>query len=201
MAAISIFPRTESNRLSVERRQPSTNLIAWLPKKDMEHLEWVAMGRRLGAIGRGSQWWMGDWLLYGVSKWGEKYVEASKITGYDVGSLRNMASLASQFDSSRRRDKLTWSHHAAVASLDPDEQDHWLDRAAALRLSVADLRIELRAARRGCKQPSDSENDLSCDPIELDRIVCPNCGHTVPLSTHPGRREAAQNPSRATSTP
>ena len=204
MAECSTRPPTESNRLtgsnglpgadrlagskrlSVKPRRPSFNLIAWLPKHDMEHPEWVAAGRRLGAIGRGSQWWMGDWLRYGAGKWGEKYVEASKITGYDVGSLRNMASLSAQFDLSRRRDNLTWCHHAAVASLDGDEQDYWLDRAVTLRLSVADLRIELRTARRGREQAAENESDLSHEAPQAGGIVCPNCGHKVSLSTHPG---------------
>ena len=79
---------------------------------------------------------------------GEKYVEAAKITGYDVRSLANMASLAGCFEVSRRRDNLTWSHHAVVAALDPEEQNRWLDVAATQRLSVADMRIELRSTER-----------------------------------------------------
>jgi hypothetical protein len=182
MATVSVRPNTQPDRFSVERRRSSFNLTAWLPGEDMGHPEWVASGRRLGAIGRGAQWWLGDWLLYGAAKWGEKYVEASKITGYDVGSLRNMASLASQFDSSRRRDNLTWGHHAAIASLDPGEQEHWLDRAIALRLSVADLRIELRAARRGHRETAESQS-LPRHTSAADGVVCPNCGHTMTLST------------------
>ena len=96
-----------------------------------------------------------------------------------------MASLASQFDLSRRRDKLTWCHHAAVASLEPAEQDHWFDRVTALRLSVADLRIELRSARRTPKPLADSDDDSACDPAVVDGIVCPNCGNMVPFPTGP----------------
>jgi hypothetical protein len=165
------------------QRASSLTRVGWAPKSDIEHSEWIATGRRLGAIERSSQWWIGDWLIYGAAKWGEKYVEAAKITGYDVGSLRNMASLASQFDLSRRRDNLTWCHHAAVAGLEPDKQDYWLDRAIALGFSVADLRIELRSARRGPKQVADSDDDPPCDSTELDGVVCPKCGTTVPLPT------------------
>ncbi len=100
----------------------------------MEYPEWIEMGRYLGTLGRNSQWWVGDWLLYARGKWGEMYAEAVKITGYDYGSLRNIASVAQEFDLSRRRDKLSYSHHAAVAGLAPDEQDHWLDRAAAAEM-------------------------------------------------------------------
>jgi hypothetical protein len=119
-----------------------------VPRGELEYPEWVAVGHRLGAVGRSSQWWVGDWLRYGTARWGEKYVEAARITGYDGGSLRNLAWMASQFDLSRRRDNLTWSHHAAVAGLDREEQEAWLDRAGVDRLSVNDLRIEVRSSLR-----------------------------------------------------
>lgn len=133
-------------------------LVGWRPPNArMERPEWVAVGRRLGRISRCSQWWLGDWLRFGSAKWGEKYVEAARITGYDVRSLANMASIATAFDVSRRRENLTWSHHAVVVALDPEEQDRWLDRASAERLSVADLRIELRSAERHSAKAADRE--------------------------------------------
>lgn len=170
-----------SSRDAVERRAPrQLSKVAWSPAGDMDHAAWVAAGRQLGRVGRGSQWWIGDWLRYGGGKWGEKYVEASKITGYAIGSLRNMASLASQFDLSRRRDNLTWEHHAAVAGLEPQEQEMWLDQAVALKLSVADLRIEIRSARRSQDQlASESEGSKDTGP---SGFICPNCGQVIPAS-------------------
>jgi hypothetical protein len=178
MAVLTTCETPGSERATPPRKD-APSLIAWSPKAELEHPEWVLMGRRLSAIARSSQWWIGDWLLYGAMKWGEKYVEASRITGYDVGSLRNMASLASQFDPSRRRDDLTWCHHAAVASLDCGEQDHWLERASALRLSVADLRIELRAARREHTVLADSDTELPAASAERAPVICPNCGYAL----------------------
>jgi hypothetical protein len=145
----------------------------------MEHRDWVAAGRRLGAIGRVSQWWVGDWIHYGNSKWGEKYAEAARITGYDVASLRNMASVATRFDLSLRSDKLTWSHHVLLASLEPDEQRYWLDRASQERFSVNDLRIELRSAGRNSKPTGAGHPDAA--PISTKRLICPHCGGEVPL--------------------
>ena len=155
-------------------------LVGWVPPDDhMDHPQWVAVGRRLGGISRTNQWWIGDWLLYGTAKWGEKYVEAAKITGYDVRSLANMASLAGCFEMSRRRDNLTWSHHAVVAALDPDEQDRWLDLATAERLSVADLRIELRSTER---QRGTQERPYA-EPTQegVSGFICPRCGYRVSL--------------------
>jgi hypothetical protein len=159
----------------------------------MDHPQWVAVGRRLGGISRTNQWWLGDWLLYGAAKWGEKYVEAAKITGYDVRSLANIASLAGCFEMSRRRDNLTRSHHAVVAALDPDEQDRWLDLATAERLSVADLRIELRSTehRRSAQERTHAEStkeDVSSN------FVCPRCGYRVPLGPTGAVSAAAEEP-------
>lgn len=149
--------------------------VAWVPRGDLGQAEWLATGRRLGAIGRCSQWWVGDWIRYGSSRWGEKYAEAARITGYDVASLRNMAWVASQFDLSLRSDKLTWSHHVLLAPLEADEKRHWLDRAVEERLSVADLRIELRGRRQGSAGRQDKDGDKAAE----HGVVCPNCGHEM----------------------
>jgi hypothetical protein len=159
-------------------RRPGSGLskIAWAPQRDLEHADWLATGRRLGAIGRCSQWWIGDWVRYGTARWGEKYAEAARVTGYDVASLRNMAWVASRFDLSLRNDKLTWSHHVLLAPLEPEEQRRWLRRASDERLSVADLRLELRGLREGDSKPSQTAVAVRDGG---DVAVCPHCGHSL----------------------
>jgi hypothetical protein len=153
--------------------------VAWEPRAKMEHAEWIAAGRRLGAIGRCSQWWIGDWVRYGNSKWGEKYVEAARVTGYDVASLRNMVWVASRFDLSLRSDTLTWSHHVLLAPLEPEEQRQWLKRANEERFSVADLRIELRSSQRNSETPEPVEISSVVDPTATGEMMCPRCGHKL----------------------
>jgi hypothetical protein len=147
--------------------------VAWEAQSSLGRAEWLATGRRLGMIGRCSQWWIGDWIRYGNAKWGEKYAEAARVTGYDVASLRNMAWVASRFDVSLRSDKLSWSHHVLLAPLEPDEQRYWLERAAEERFSVTDLRQALRGLREGASEaPAESAVANHHDPA-----VCPRCGH------------------------
>jgi hypothetical protein len=164
----------EDDQGSVRRATSAISKVAWLPQGELGQAEWLATGRRLGAIGRCSQWWIGDWIRYGTSRWGEKYAEAARVTGYDVASLRNMAWVASQFNLSLRSDKLTWSHHVLLAPLDSDKQRYWLERADAERLSVADLRLELRG--RG-KRPAKEQAAKAAE--EGAEVVCPNCGHKL----------------------
>lgn len=160
-------------------RSASVSKTAWIPEDGMEHADWIMAGRRLGAIGRCSQWWVGDWIRYGNAKWGEKYVEAARVTGYDVASLRNMAWVASRFDLSLRSDTLTWSHHVLLAPLGVDEQRYWLERASEKRFSVADLRIELKG-RRTKAERTDSAESAAGEPCAM---VCPKCGHTMVEAT------------------
>ncbi len=149
---------------------------------DMGLAEWSAVGRRFGEIGRCSQWWLGDWIHYGNAKFGERYSRAVKLTGYDVQSLMNMVYVASRFEIYRRRENLSWSHHSALAPLERDSQEYWLSRALAEKLSVADLRVELRTRRRALKQ-SVPDDEPPGSPRAADTLVCPTCGGAVPL--HP----------------
>jgi hypothetical protein len=156
---------------------PST--VAWTAPASMDKPAWIRSGRRLGALGRISNWLIGDWVREGVARWGERYAEASKITGFDPHSLRNMAYVASRFDMSLRRDNLTWSHHALIAALERDEQVQWLDRATELKWSVADLRTMMRAdARKGA-----DANASACASSQV--VNCPHCGQELPMTIFP----------------
>jgi hypothetical protein len=166
-------------KANVRRSSGALSKIAWVPQGDVGHSDWLATGRRLGAIGRCSQWWIGDWVRYGTAKWGEKYAEAARVTGYDTASLRNMAWVAARFDPSLRNDQLTWSHHVLLAPLDVEAQREWLRRASDERLSVADLRLELRALRKGDRK---SSGDDAVGGDRGDAVVCPHCGHSLQSS-------------------
>jgi hypothetical protein len=161
------------------------SVVGWTPQGDLQPQEWIAAGRRMGTISRCSQWWIGDWIRYGTRKWGEKYVQASRITGYDVASLRNIAWVSAQFDVSLRSDKLSWSHHALLAPLEAEEKVFWLERASTERLSVADLRTELRAWQAGdggAESPPEEPPENG-----RDTLICPKCGHELEVPSDGGR--------------
>jgi len=154
--------------------------VAWVVNTDLDLADWVSAGRNLGAMSRCSQWWLGDWIRYGNTKFGERYARAASITGYDAQTLMNMVYVASRFDISRRRENLSWSHHEALASLDEQAQEYWLDHAGESRLSVSDLRLELRAARKRFRQEKEEEGGQeSADRYEADALVCPHCGEKI----------------------
>jgi hypothetical protein len=167
--------------------QPSARLtnVGWTPVREIELHEWLDQGRRFGAMGRGAGWWIGDWLNYGNLRYGERYARAARITGYDAQTLMNMVYVASRFEISRRREMLTFSHHAEVAALLPAEQDRWLERAERERLSVHCFREELRCAT-GPTRKREADRSASAGPGSAHRatslddsaaFVCPKCGH------------------------
>lgn len=115
--------------------------------------EWEDAGNRLRLINRACQWWWGDWLNYGERAYGEKYTQALETSEYEEKTLRTTSWVARQIGMSRRRDILSFSHHAEVASLEATEQDAWLDKAVANEWGVHELRRELREWRRPRFEP------------------------------------------------
>lgn len=108
--------------------------------------EWVDVGRRVGVHADASLWWLGDWLAYGKRRYGKSYKRGIELTGLEYQTLRNYATVARRFELSRRRDTLSFHHHAEVCALPDDEQDRWLDRAEAEGWSRNELRRRLRRA-------------------------------------------------------
>jgi hypothetical protein len=167
------------------RCSPVLTETSWSPRQELTLTEWLRNGRCLGSVGRASGWWIGDWSRYGSARFGEKYAVAARLTGYDVQSLMNMAYVASRFEISRRREKLSFSHHAELAALVPEKQERWLDEAEAEGLSVRALRARLRRSARPPEQlrasrPAPDTHVSAEDERQHTgsaEVVCPQCGH------------------------
>ncbi|MFC4374170.1 hypothetical protein ACFO5K_08625 [Nocardia halotolerans] len=178
----------------------SVSAVAWEPVAAIHCEEWLRHGEKLGTIGRAAAWWIGDWVNFGNVKFGEKYSRAARITGYDVQSLMNMAYVASRFSTGRRRERLSWSHHAEVAALPEADQDRWLRHADESKLSVRGLREALRTERRKAAARSrdgDSAIVSPADPADQDvpdpKPTCPNCGFHL-KDSETGVLEAGHGP-------
>ena len=148
----------------------SITAVSWSASESLDFAEWIGYGRRLGLMSRGAQWWIGDWLRFGNIQYRGRYMNASKVTGYDTQTLMNLSYVAARIEVSRRREKLSWSHHAEVAALPPEEQDRWLEFAESERLSVRSLRAHLRfRASHAQSEPTSGDSE--------GEVLCPRCGH------------------------
>lgn len=106
--------------------------------------DWMNVGGVLHRMESGMQFNIGDWFNMGERRWGDKYRSAAITTGYQEKTLREYSYVCRSVDLSIRMDKVSFGHHQAVASLDPETQRYWLDYAAENGLSVAKLRAAMR---------------------------------------------------------
>jgi hypothetical protein len=109
---------------------------------------WALTGARLCELTSASAWWLGDWLVYGERTFGKRYELALRSAPLSYQTLRNYAWVARRFPASRRRDTLSFQHHAEVAALPEADRDLWLHRAERMQWSRNELRRRLTAARR-----------------------------------------------------
>ncbi|MFJ8166154.1 LmbU family transcriptional regulator [Streptomyces sp. NPDC096136] len=151
----------------------------------MPQRTWEEIGTQLRDLTSSSAWWLGDWLLFGENAYSGRYREAVERTGLDYQTLRNYAWVARRFEHGRRRDALSFAHHAEVARLARPEQDYWLRRAEEQRWSRNELRRQLRAGlaeQRGgaAADPADGAATLRIElpKPDLERLleVAAACG-------------------------
>jgi hypothetical protein len=166
-----------SSPQSDTRNDVKLSPVSWAPDVAMNAQRWAEHGRQLGRLGAGANWWVGDWVRYGNAEYGERYKLAAKITGYDPQTLMNCAHVASRFEVSQRRQDVSWSHHSELAALEPTEQQYWFERVVADRLSLKDLRRELRSARQ---RPRLDANEPPPAVHETESAnLCPTCGRPL----------------------
>jgi hypothetical protein len=131
-----------------------------LPKQ-LPFEKWIRIGRHLLDICTSSAWCLGDWLVYGEVAYTGRYRDAIEQTSLDYQTLRNYAWVAKRFSLSRRRDALSFGHHAEVAALPEPEQDFWLRKAEELGWSVKRLRYEVRTSLKERSSDGDEEREKS----------------------------------------
>lgn len=114
--------------------------------ENLPERSWERIGSNLRELVNSSAWWLADWLIYGETTYGwRRYKEAIERTGLDYQTLRNYAWVARRFEHHRRRDSLSFAHHAEVTRLSPPEQDYWLRKAEQQKWSRNELRRAVRA--------------------------------------------------------
>lgn len=132
--------------------------------------EWERAGRQLAGVLDSSSWWLGDWLTYGKDHYTDRYQQGLRTAGLRYQTLRNYAWVARRFEVSRRRARLTFQHHAEVASLPVEGQDEWLSRAEELSWTTKQLRTALRESRGGEVEKVESPSSVRQLAVPVDRF-------------------------------
>ena len=141
--------------------------------------DWKALGAKVAFYSEATAWWLGDWLLFGQMKYGRRYKEGIALTGLDYQTLRNYALVARRFELSRRRDNVSFQHHAEVCALPDDIQDRWLTLAADARWSKMELRRRVRAA--AAESVSSATGTTLHLAVEAQRTRLAGSGEAQPL--------------------
>lgn len=110
--------------------------------------------RRVGSTWR---WIMGDlvWAIAATHDDGLAFA-FRKVADQDLDdqpSLMRSVAVARTIPLPRRREALSWSHHAAVVPLSAEEQDRWLREAEARKLTVDAMLGEIVGERAPQPEP------------------------------------------------
>jgi hypothetical protein len=120
---------------------------------------------------------LADALNFGEEKFGEDYAQAidetRKWMQVSAKTIHNAMWVMRHVDSSRRRELLSLSHHEAVASLEPVEQDELLSLAEDQNLTTAELRRLVVERHPKTKRGKDRKTKAkaSADPLAVNNMV------------------------------
>jgi hypothetical protein len=154
--------------LSFVGRQATVQKAGMIFSQDMSEQSWERIGTGLRELANSSAWWLADWLIFGEAAYSwRRYREAIDRTGLDYQTLRNYAWVARRFEHHRRRDDLSFAHHAEVARMSPPEQDYWLRKAGQQKWS----RNELRRVVRASLAEQQDETDVAPGSTDEERQV------------------------------
>jgi hypothetical protein len=98
---------------------------------DLTPESWLEVGRALGRVRGSVMWWVGDWWAYGKHRYGEREaaVEAEEWEGPRFQTCMNAALVCRAFETSRRREVVSFTAHGEVTVLPVEWQDKILDEA------------------------------------------------------------------------
>jgi hypothetical protein len=140
--------------------------------ENLPERSWERIGSNLRELVNSSAWWLADWLIYGETTYGwRRYKEAIERTGLDYQTLRNYAWVARRFEHHRRRDGLSFAHHAEVTRLSPPEQDYWLRKAEQKKWSRNELRRAVRAGLAVQNGTADASEGGADGQQEVPRLA------------------------------
>ncbi len=151
-----VIGESEPTGLILASEQFSFTPTGLIVKGEPDYETWEQVGQQLSYIERAVHWWIGDWINYGERRYGEMYSQALEETGFTYETLRNDKWVANKIELSCRHDNLSFSHHQEVASLPPEAQKRWLDKAEKESLSVRELRHQVKRNPSGLEPLLDS---------------------------------------------
>jgi hypothetical protein len=109
-------------------------------KEGMKFEEGQAAIDMLCEVEDATPWMIGDALNSLEAIFGEKYSQAMKATGKKYDTLLHYCNIAARYAPQERVKGVLFTHHRAVAYIDPDLRQTYLEKAAREEMSVEELK-------------------------------------------------------------
>src|SRR5262249_55648987 len=138
-------------------------------------------------------WWIGDWWAFGEHRYGSRkaLVEADNWRGPAYQTCANAASVCRSFEPSRRREVLSFTHHAKVAGDDnADALLDWCEEAILETGKPRSVRAlhEERERRRivvlNMALRKDARAQVADEPILITHRITTSTVHSEPGVIH-----------------
>lgn len=155
---------------------------AWSLPVGMTEQDWADAGKKLVQVDDAYSWWLGDWWAYGSAAYGERkaVVESEDWNGPAYQTCKDVAWVCSEFERSRRRDLVPFSHHREVAALPYEEQEQVLNWCESEHRVAG--RVPTRAALREKVKQIKAWLAQGWTQSQLERKLCVEDGETVVAS-------------------
>ena len=109
--------------------------------------EWQAFMDGLARLGDFRNWVIGDAATKIEAQYGHKGQQLlNAFPEYEYDAIRDYMYVSEHVELAVRTANLYWSHHKAVAPMEPKDQTKWLAKAKKNDWSVKDLRVAIRDA-------------------------------------------------------
>lgn len=139
-----------------------------------------------GEMSRHLQWWIGDLCNDSEKRDAHLFSQLAADTGLSEGALQTRMYVCRRVAIKRRRPRLPFSVHHAVASMGARDQERWLKIAEEEQLTAAVLRERIRAAvKDGQQELLDRDSDPPDPGKGLDRRMLEEAARAILRDARP----------------
>ena len=150
---VAVAPGGVELLTSLERAGALTPTGLKLTDPDMPIQQAEAIGVLLGRMHMSLRFAIGDWLLFIEAVYPQEWSQLAEALNMSEESRKEYMRVSERVPRTRRRPKLDWSHHRAVAALPAAQQKEWLRTAETERMSHHTLRAALRNSSETAPEP------------------------------------------------
>jgi len=130
--------------------------------------QWQECGEFIKKSNGAVHYWIGDWLNYGETHYGETYTQAIDATSFDYQTVANDKWVTNKIEFSLRGENLDIGHAKIIASLPREEMVFWATEINKEPITIKDLKERIKTKRKlelpQPSTPTDKYQTIVIDP-------------------------------------